>query len=76
MHCIPTQVGTDWIGFFICSYTYYARSCCPMQETWQAMEECVDAGLTKNIGVSNFTVKKLTSLLEYAAKPVSVNQVG
>ena len=40
------------------------------------MEECVDAGLTKNIGVSNFTVKKLTSLLEYAAKPVSVNQVG
>lgn len=45
----------------------------PIKETWQAMEECFDAGLTKSIGVSNFSVKRLTSLLEYATKPVTVN---
>ena len=47
----------------------------PIIETWQAMQECVTAGLTKNIGVSNFSVSKLTDLLSKSDIVPAVNQV-
>ncbi|KAK1278068.1 hypothetical protein QJS04_geneDACA017148 [Acorus gramineus] len=46
-----------------------------MGPTWEAMEECQRLGLTKSIGVSNFTCKKLTELLSIAQIPPVVNQV-
>ncbi|KAG6680617.1 hypothetical protein I3842_13G051500 [Carya illinoinensis] len=42
---------------------------------WAAMEECQRLGLTKSIGVSNFSCKKLENLLSTATIPPSVNQV-
>ncbi|KAK4276327.1 hypothetical protein QN277_019288 [Acacia crassicarpa] len=39
------------------------------------MEECQKLGLTKSIGVSNFPVKTLESLLSVATNTPSVNQV-
>lgn len=42
---------------------------------WQAMEECQRLGLTKAIGVSNFTTKHLDKLLASATIPPAVNQV-
>nr|KYP36644.1 NAD(P)H-dependent 6'-deoxychalcone synthase [Cajanus cajan] len=39
------------------------------------MEECHKLGLTKSIGVSNFSPKKLENLLSFATIPPSVNQV-
>lgn len=45
------------------------------QETWKAMEDLVDQGLAKSIGVSNFTPTQLETLMQTARiKPV-VNQV-
>ena len=45
------------------------------EETWPAMEQCVDDGLTKSIGVSNFTSAQIDKLVASARiKPV-VNQV-
>ena len=35
----------------------------PIRETWQAMEELVDAGLVRSIGVSNFGVSLIRDLL-------------
>ncbi|KAK1288680.1 hypothetical protein QJS10_CPB19g01602 [Acorus calamus] len=46
-----------------------------MGPTWEAMEECQRLGLTKSIGVSNFTCKKLTDLLALARIPPIANQV-
>ncbi|KAJ7521746.1 hypothetical protein O6H91_19G067200 [Diphasiastrum complanatum] len=46
-----------------------------IKATWQALEKCVEEGLVHAIGVSNFTVEKLTSLLDYAKIVPSVNQV-
>ncbi|KAI5056739.1 hypothetical protein GOP47_0028557 [Adiantum capillus-veneris] len=39
------------------------------------MEKCVELGLTKAIGVSNFSSKKLIELLKVANIPPAVNQV-
>ena len=47
----------------------------PIGETWKKLEECVDKGLVKDIGVSNFSVKKLEELMATARIPPSVNQV-
>lgn len=47
----------------------------PLAATWQAMETCVDAGLTKHIGVSNFSIKKITQLLLTARIKPAMNQV-
>ncbi|XP_049838352.1 aldo-keto reductase family 1 member B1-like isoform X2 [Schistocerca gregaria] len=44
-------------------------------DTWKQMEECVNLGLAKSIGVSNFNSKQLSRLIEAATiKPV-INQI-
>ncbi|KAL3510314.1 hypothetical protein ACH5RR_029715 [Cinchona calisaya] len=42
---------------------------------WEGMEECVKLGLTKGIGVSNFSCKKLEEVLSVATIPPAINQV-
>lgn len=47
----------------------------PIAETWKGMEQCVDDKLTRHIGVSNFSQKKIKALLDHTRiKPV-MNQV-
>lgn len=46
-----------------------------VRETWSAMEDLVDKGLVKNIGVSNFPVALLHELLADCTIPPAVNQV-
>lgn len=47
----------------------------PLIETWQGMEQAIDEGLVKNIGVSNFSIKKLENILENSRIKPSMNQV-
>lgn len=47
----------------------------PLAETWQGMEDCFDAGLTRHIGVSNFSEPKLKALLETCRIRPENNQV-
>lgn len=47
----------------------------PIATTWQAMETLVEQGLTRHIGVSNFSATKLNSLLKTATVPPEMNQV-
>ncbi|KAL9390356.1 hypothetical protein Peur_018961 [Populus x canadensis] len=42
---------------------------------WEAMQDCQDLGLTKSIGVSNFSYKKLSDIFGFAKIPPAVNQV-
>jgi diketogulonate reductase-like aldo/keto reductase len=37
----------------------------PLAETWSAMEELVDAGLVKSIGLANFSSQLISDLLSY-----------
>ncbi|OAY25389.1 D-galacturonate reductase [Manihot esculenta] len=46
-----------------------------IKSVWEGMEECKTLGLTKAIGVSNFSCKKLEELLSTAKIPPPVNQV-
>ncbi|XP_058079260.1 non-functional NADPH-dependent codeinone reductase 2-like [Magnolia sinica] len=45
------------------------------KSVWEAMEECQKLGLTKSIGVSNFSSKKILQLMAHAKIPPAVNQV-
>ncbi|KAF5347158.1 hypothetical protein D9758_011091 [Tetrapyrgos nigripes] len=44
-------------------------------ETWRQMEELVVSGKAKGIGVSNYSIKTLTPLLEHARIVPAINQV-
>jgi alcohol dehydrogenase (NADP+) len=47
----------------------------PDEDTFNAMAECVKAGLVKSIGVSNFSQSRLERLVKKAAMKPAVNQV-
>ena len=47
----------------------------PIAETWRAMEQLVDEGLVKNIGVCNFNVSLLTDLLATSRVKPAVLQI-
>jgi alcohol dehydrogenase (NADP+) len=47
----------------------------PIQSTWEGMEAAVSAGLTRHIGVCNFSAKKLRDLLPHCKVKLEVNQV-
>ena len=52
-----------------------ARKELPLSEIWEAMEDLVKEGLVRQIGVSNFSSKKLHTILETASISPCVNQI-
>jgi len=46
-----------------------------LQDTWRKMESCYSRGLTKAIGVSNYSIQTLNDCLNYAVVPPVVNQI-
>ncbi|CAH1766366.1 13856_t:CDS:2 [Entrophospora sp. SA101] len=46
-----------------------------IRETWEAMEELVDSGLVRNIGISNFNAALIMDLLKYARVKPAVLQI-
>jgi alcohol dehydrogenase (NADP+) len=54
---------------------FYSLKERPLTETWSGMEKCVDDGLSKHIGVSNFSISNLKELIENSSKKPEMNQV-
>lgn len=47
----------------------------PLLETWKQMEKAKELGLTKHVGVSNFSIKKLENLIAHSDVVPEMNQV-
>jgi alcohol dehydrogenase (NADP+) len=47
----------------------------PLTDTWAGMEDALNAGLCRYIGVSNFSIRKIADLLQSATIPPAVDQV-
>ena len=46
-----------------------------LQETWQALEACVDKGYVRSLGISNFSPEKVDKWFSNARIYPAVNQV-
>lgn len=54
---------------------YLSLADAPITETWGAMQKLQANGLTRHIGVSNFSIKKLKELIAMDGQPPEMNQV-
>ena len=54
---------------------YLPLDAIPISETWKALEDCVAKGLVRNIGVCNFSIKKLDALCSQATICPVINQI-
>jgi alcohol dehydrogenase (NADP+) len=54
---------------------YIALEDQPISLTWKALEDCVTAGLVRNIGVCNFNIPKLDALCRQASIRPAMNQI-
>ena len=71
------RLGLDYVDLFLIHWPMngFAKHKVPMHKLWANMEDLVEKGLTKSIGVSNFNLQLLADLLTYAKiKPVC-NQI-
>jgi len=76
-------LNIEYIDLYLVHWPQAVRSGSALQpneaptvtDTWAAMEKLVDTGKVKSIGVSNFSVKTLESVLHDAKVVPAVNQV-
>jgi diketogulonate reductase-like aldo/keto reductase len=66
-------LGTDYIDLY---QIHWPNSSVPIQETMRAMEELVDSGTVRYIGVSNFSVREMDEARSVMTRhPIVSNQV-
>lgn len=46
-----------------------------LQDAWRSMERCLERGLARKIGVSNFSIRNMETILEIASVKPAVNQI-
>ena len=71
------KLQTDYVDLYLIHWPLsgHADHKVPMHKLWAQMENLVEQGLTKSIGVSNFNIQILADMLTYAKiKPVC-NQI-
>ncbi len=74
-HCRESlqQLGLDYLDLFLIHWPWKPVD---IGVTWRSMERLVSLGLTKSIGVSNFSTSKVREILALPAViPPAVNQV-
>ncbi|BHF66682.1 hypothetical protein SprV_0200970400 [Sparganum proliferum] len=70
--CVQIKKGKQYLAFDPDSIEV---EYVPLEETWKGMEELVDAGLVRSIGVSNFNKSQIDRILAVCKIPPAVNQI-
>jgi diketogulonate reductase-like aldo/keto reductase len=66
-----SELGLEYLDLYL---IHWPNSTVPIRETLEALQECKDRGLIKNLGVSNFTVDHLQAAAS-AGVEIFTNQV-
>ncbi|MFA6535781.1 MAG: aldo/keto reductase, partial [Candidatus Babeliales bacterium] len=66
------RIGTDYLDLYL---IHQPDLKVPIEETMRAMNHLVDSGLTRYIGLSNFSVKRLVEAQKYSKHKIVLNQV-
>lgn len=69
------KLGLDYVDLYLIHAPFFANSPQELQTAWKAMEAVKEAGQAKSIGVSNFRVSDLQTILSTASIPPSCNQI-
>ncbi len=66
------ELGTDYLDLYL---IHWPNESIPIQETLRALNELVDEGKIRSIGVSNFAIRHLNGALQVEEHPITNNQV-
>ncbi len=66
------RLQTDYLDLYL---VHHPNPDIPIKETMRAMDELVDKGLVRSIGVSNFNVEQLKEAKDAASHPLDINQL-
>jgi diketogulonate reductase-like aldo/keto reductase len=66
------RLDTEYIDLLL---IHWWNSEADMAETFAAMDELVEAGKVRNIGVSNFSVDQLQRAMDHSDSPILTNQI-
>lgn len=71
------RLQLDYVDMYLVHfpYNYYAPVPIPQHKVWGQMENMVDMGLTKGIGVSNYNAQLLWDMMTYCKYKPAVNEV-
>lgn len=67
-----TRLGFDCVDLLL---VHWPNSGVPLKETMEAMARVRKAGLTRHIGVSNFTVALIEKAIAVSSEPIVTNQI-
>ncbi|KAG9258470.1 ketoreductase [Emericellopsis atlantica] len=69
------NLQTDFVDLYLIHSPFPASTDVELQDAWREMERCKQRGLARDIGVSNFSIKNMSTILEVATIKPSVNQI-
>jgi len=76
-----TRLGMEYVDLYLVHWPIHTTregefaEKVPLYETWRVLEKCVELGLCKSIGISNFNFQLTYDLMSYAKIKPAVNQV-
>ncbi|KAI3320702.1 Aldo/keto reductase [Xylariaceae sp. AK1471] len=69
------RLGLSYIDLYLIHSPFRASSPSQLQEVWADLEAIQASGRARSIGVSNFSVSELETILQTARVPPAVNQI-